>query len=163
MKHGRAARHAERTERSGGLAPPIVTRTRPRKRRGIQIPDDRVRRGLTPLAPTIPNNSRERCRHGIGRTKAVGGGLARSPLLGRALRRTRGPTGALPLSLLHLERSVSTPTTLCIEPYARMLSEGPSDWLVTISFNYVKARLRRACRPRRPSAGRRPAVACQSR
>src|ERR1035437_2721060 len=47
------ARHAERTERSGGLVPPIVTRTRPRQRRGIQIPDERVSLGPTPLAPTI--------------------------------------------------------------------------------------------------------------
>jgi hypothetical protein len=45
--------HAERTERSGGLAPPMVTRTRPRLRRGIQIPDERVSLGPTPLAPTI--------------------------------------------------------------------------------------------------------------
>ena len=46
-------RHAERTERSGGLAPPIVTRMRPRLRRGIQIPDERVSPGPTPLARAI--------------------------------------------------------------------------------------------------------------
>src|ERR1035437_8322088 len=70
--------------------------------------------GATPLAPTIPNNSGERGRHGVGRTKAVGGGLARPPLLSRALRRTRGPTETLPLCLLHLERSAATTTTWCI-------------------------------------------------
>jgi hypothetical protein len=59
---GRAlARHAERTERterSGGLAPPMVTRTRPRWRRGIQIPDERVSLGPTPFAPTISSGIR---------------------------------------------------------------------------------------------------------
>ena len=45
--------HAERTERSGGLAPPMLTNTRPLWRRGTQIPDERVSRGPTPLAPTI--------------------------------------------------------------------------------------------------------------
>jgi hypothetical protein len=46
-----SARHAERTERSGGLVPPVVTRTRPRQRRGIQIPDERVSLGPTPVKP----------------------------------------------------------------------------------------------------------------
>ena len=34
------APHAERTDLSGGLAPPMVTRTRPRWRCGIQIHDE---------------------------------------------------------------------------------------------------------------------------
>ncbi len=66
--HGRElTRHAVRTERSGGLAPPIVTRTRPRWRRGIQIPDERASLGPTPFAPTISSRSCARApfhRHG---------------------------------------------------------------------------------------------------
>jgi len=52
-RRGSSVGHVERTERSGGLAPPRLTNMRPRRRRGIQIPDERVSRGATPLAPTI--------------------------------------------------------------------------------------------------------------
>ena len=44
--------------------------------------------------------------------------------------------GRPPSSFNQLERSASTPATWCIEPYAMVLLEGPSEW-AGYNFLYV--------------------------
>jgi hypothetical protein len=98
--------------------------------------------GSTPLAPTIPNNSGEGRWHRVG--EAMSGVLARSPLLGRAPRRTCGHGRAHSLSLLHLlaqrvQACNAVHRALCQRALGRSLG-------VAVTTSFTLSRLRQLSR-----------------
>ena len=121
-------RHAERTERRGGLAPPIVTRTRPRWRRGIQIPDERVSLGPTPLAPTIQVGSAYPAADST-LVLPVSAALAGSPTDPFRSSSSKSPT---PREELPCSREPGA--RVWLQPSRPAETEGPRSWPATLAL-----------------------------